>query len=62
MKPKISEAAFAVLVEQTGLPLTAQQRATLYEAYPMVEAMVARVTQPLPREAEPALVFTAEVR
>ncbi|MBV9860275.1 MAG: hypothetical protein JO038_09265 [Alphaproteobacteria bacterium] len=62
MKPKISEDAFAVLVEQAGLPLTDQQRRTLYEAYGMVEAMLARVTEPLPREAEPALIFVPEVR
>ena len=61
MTPKISEPAFALLAEQTGLPLSEAQRRTLYEAYGMVEAMLAKVNEPLPREAEPALIFVAEV-
>ena len=56
-----SEAAFDVLITQTGLPLSAEQKQALYEPYAMVEAMVLLVTQPLPREAEPALIFNPEV-
>lgn len=62
MKPKISEADFNVLIAQTGLPLTEAQKQVLYEPYALVEAMVERVTKPLPREAEPAVIFTPEVR
>ena len=61
MKPKISEAAFDVLITQTGLPLSPEQKQALYEPYAMVEAMVLLVTQPLPREAEPSLIFNPEV-
>jgi hypothetical protein len=62
MKPAISQAAFEILLEQTGLPLSAQQKQALYEPYAMVEAMVLHVSQPMPREAEPSLIFNPEVR
>ena len=62
MKPNISEAAFSALAAQTGLPLSEAQKRALYEVYGTIEAMVARVTQPVPREAEPALIFNPEVR
>ncbi len=58
MKPTISEADFAVLVAQTGLPLSPAQSHDIYEVYGLIEAMRDRVHAPLPREAEPALVFT----
>jgi hypothetical protein len=61
MKPAISEAKFDVLARQTGLPLSAEQKATLYDAYWMVEDMIARVNQPMPVEIEPAHVFNPEV-
>jgi hypothetical protein len=41
--------------------LDAAQKAMLLHAYPMLEAMIARVTAPMPREAEPALIFHAEI-
>ncbi len=62
MKPSVSEAEFEVMVKQTGLPLSAAQKATLYDAFWMLEAMIARVNTPMPREIEPAHMFTAEVR
>ena len=62
MKTSISEADFEVLAKQTGLPLSAEQKATLYEVYWMVEDMVARVTKPMPVEIEPAHMFNPEVR
>lgn len=62
MKSSISEAEFEVLAKQTGLPLSAEQKAMLYEVFWMLEAMIARVNTSLPREAEPAHIFTAEVR
>jgi len=62
MKPSISDAEFATLVAQTGLPLSAEQKSTLYDAYWMLEAMIARVNTPMPREAEPAHIFIPEVR
>ncbi|MDJ0390469.1 hypothetical protein QMO56_20350 [Roseomonas sp. E05] len=57
MKPRISEADFAVLVEQSGLPLSLEQRRDLFAVYGHLEQQVALVHAPLPREAEPALVF-----
>jgi hypothetical protein len=56
----ISEADFEVLVARSGLPLSAEQKATLRAIYPTFQAIVARVTEPLPREAEPALIFPVE--
>jgi len=62
MKPGIGEAEFETLAAQTGLPLSAEQKRTLYDAYWMLEAMIARVNAPMPREAEPAHIFVPEVR
>jgi len=62
MKPAISEAAFEVLLAQTGLPLSPEQIQALYEPYALVEAMVALVGKPMPREAEPSHIFLPEVR
>ncbi len=53
---------FNTLIDQTGLTLTDQQKSTLFEAFPMFQAMVARATPPLPREAEPAHIFVPEVK
>ncbi|HEY2620825.1 MAG TPA: hypothetical protein VGI78_26045 [Acetobacteraceae bacterium] len=62
MKPGASEAEFEVMAKQTGLPLSKEQKATLYEAYWMLEAMIETVNKPMPREVEPAHMFTTEVR
>jgi len=62
MKPSVSEAEFDVMVNQTGLPLNAKQKAEIYDNYWMLEAMIAKVTTPMPREIEPAHMFTAEAR
>ncbi len=59
--PPVSESDLETLVARTGLPLDAAQKAMLLHAYPMLEAMIARVTAPMPREAEPALIFHAEI-
>jgi hypothetical protein len=55
-------AEFEVLVAQAGLPLNAAQKQEIHQAYGLLEGMLARVNTPLPREAEPALTFTPEVR
>ena len=62
MKTSISEAEFEVMAKQTGLPLSTEQKAMLYEVFWLLEAMVERVHSPMPREIEPAHMFTAEVR
>jgi len=53
--------AFSILVDRTGLTLTDDQKAVLFAAYPMFQAMIARATPPMPREAEPSLIFLPEV-
>jgi len=62
MKPSVTEDEFAVMAKQAGLPLSVEQTATLYDAYWMLEAMIARVNTPMPREIEPAHMFTTDVR
>jgi hypothetical protein len=62
MPPKISMAEFEALVAQAGLPLNAAQKQEIHQNFGLLEAMLARVNTPLPREAEPALTFTPEVR
>jgi len=62
MTPPISVEAFDTLAAQTGLPLSDAQKATLLAVYPTLQAMIARVSAPLPREAEPGLIFVPEVR
>jgi hypothetical protein len=56
----ISEADFDVLVTKAGLPLTPAQKAVLRDVYPTLQAIIARVTAPMPRESEPALIFPVE--
>jgi hypothetical protein len=53
---------FGILLNQTGLTLTDEQKATLFAAYPLFQAMVARGTPPMPREAEPSVMFSPEVK
>ena len=53
---------FGTLVDQTGLSLTAAQKSVLFEAWPMFQAMVARATPKMPREAEPSVMFNPEVK
>lgn len=62
MTSSITPDAFDVLIAQTGLPLSDEQKATLLAVYPALLALIARVTAPLPREAEPGLIFVPEVR
>jgi hypothetical protein len=52
---------FSKLLDQTGLILTEGQKSDLFEVYPMFQAMVARATPPMPREAEPSIIFMPEV-
>ena len=54
MKASIGEAEFEVMAKQTGLPLSAAQKAMLYEVYGMLEDMIARVTTPMPPRISPA--------
>ncbi|HEX4369142.1 MAG TPA: hypothetical protein VH023_20070 [Rhodopila sp.] len=58
----MDKAEFSTLVDRTGLTLTDDQKSTLFAVYPKFQAMVARATPDMPREAEPALIFQPEVR
>jgi len=60
--PKVSKEEFDTLAAQTGLPLSEEQKATLFAVYPTLQALIARATAPMSREAEPSLTFTAEIR
>ena len=62
MKPSMPEPEFAMMARRTGLPLSAEQVTTLYEAYGWVEAMVATLHRDRPRETEPAVIFVPETR
>jgi hypothetical protein len=62
MNPSVSETEFEVMVAQTSLPLSQEQKRTLFDAYWMLEAMIARVNRPMPLDVEPAHVFVPEVR
>jgi hypothetical protein len=53
---------FSTLVDQAGLQLTHEQKSVLFEVYPLFQAMIVRATPPLPREAEPAVIFMPEVK
>jgi hypothetical protein len=57
----VDKEEFSRLVDRSGLALTDGQKSILFEAYPMFQAMVTRATPPLPREAEPSLIFQPEV-
>jgi hypothetical protein len=62
MTLSITPEAFDALIAETGLSLSSEQKATLLAIYPTWRAMIDRVTAPLPREAEPGLIFVPEVR
>ncbi|HVY17670.1 MAG TPA: hypothetical protein VHB27_20795 [Rhodopila sp.] len=53
---------FGVFFDKAGLPLSTAQKETLFKAWPMLEAMIAKATAPLPREAEPSVMFQVEVK
>ncbi len=53
---------FGTMLDRTGLTLTDSQKDVLFAAYPMFQAMVARATPQMPREAEPSVMFEPEVR
>jgi len=58
----LSKDAFGLMLDETGLRLTEAQKHVLFAAYPLFQAMVARATAPMPREAEPSVMFTPEER
>ncbi len=53
---------FGVFFDKAGLPLSTAQKETLFKAWPMLEVMLGEATAPLPREAEPSVMFQPEVK
>jgi hypothetical protein len=58
----MNKSEFGMLLDQTGLTLTDAQKTELFAVYPMLQAMIARATPPMTREAEPAVIFMPEVK
>ncbi len=62
MPAPVTAAEFSAMIDRAGLPLTDAQKAVLFGAYPLLQKMIERATPDMPREAEPSMTFTAEVR
>ena len=60
MKPSIEMSEFAVLVRRSGVVLTDEDIATLYEGYGWFELLVADLDRPTDAAMEPALIFVPE--
>ena len=58
--PTIDEAELNAMLLRAGLALTPEQVRAILPGAEIFRRMLARVSAPLPREAEPALTFTAE--
>jgi hypothetical protein len=58
----VNIATFGAMLDRSGLALSNAQKSALFDVYPLFQAMIARATAPLPREAEPSLVFVPEVK
>jgi hypothetical protein len=58
--PKISRAAFDLLLARADLGLSEAQKAELYGAYASLEMLCERLHAPLPLSAEPATIFTLD--
>ncbi len=52
---------FSGMLDRAGLTLSDSQKAVLFEAYPLLQKMIARATPEMPREAEPSVMFTSQV-
>jgi hypothetical protein len=60
--PPIDEAELQQMLARAGLNLTLEQVRSILPGAAIVRRMIERVNAPLPREAEPAVTFTAEKR
>lgn len=61
MKNAITPEVFQVLVDRTGLKLTATQFDELRAAYPKLKSLAERLKTPRDVSAEPASFFSAKV-
>jgi hypothetical protein len=58
MSSPLTQSEFEALVKRAGLPLTPENIADLYSAWPHIERFAARLRNPARgREAEPAHLF-----
>jgi hypothetical protein len=57
----IDRETFDGMLDRSGLTLSDAQKFTLFEVYPLFRAMIARAGAPMPREAEPSVIFVPEV-
>ena len=57
---RIDESELAVLLGRAGLKLTPDQVREILPGAELFRGMIARINEPLPREAEPALTFDVE--
>jgi hypothetical protein len=58
--PPIDEAEIKTRLARSGLPHSPEQVRAILPGAVIVQGMLARVNEPLPREAEPALTFNVE--
>jgi hypothetical protein len=58
--PPIDEAELKAILARAGLALTPEQVKAILPGAAIVRDMIARVSAPLPREAEPASTFDVE--
>jgi hypothetical protein len=57
---KLSEDDLAAILERAGLSLAPDQVRDLLPGALIMQGLIERVNSPLPREAEPAVLFTPE--
>ena len=57
--PPIDEAELRRMLARAGLELTPDQVRSILPGAAIVQRMIERVRAPLPREAEPAVIFRA---
>ncbi len=62
MTAPITQQEFSFMLDRSGLVLTDAQKSVLFQAYPLLQTMIARARPDMPREAEPSVIFTPEVK
>ena len=62
MTSETTKEIFGGMLDRSGLTLTNDQKSVLFEVYPLFQAMISRATAPMPREIEPSVVFSPEVK
>jgi hypothetical protein len=56
----LNEVDLAVILERAGISLGLDQVRDLLPGAAIMQRLIERVNEPLPREAEPAVMFTSE--